>query len=421
MIEIILTLSVLLFLSALFSGAETAFTALSQPKVEVIKKDGKISSPAVVFLYEKLDIVIMINLIVSNLVNIIISAYVTVLTTSFFGVGIGLTYAVTFTTIAILVFGEILPKKLAILSPLNFSRFSSFILIFLYYLLYIIVIPLSKGMKFFDKFANKDGKNPNDLSEAEIAAVLQIGHKDGALESKEYQMINRLLDFNDKQVKEIMTRRGDIVAVHKDTTLKEIIELAGKENHSRFPVFAEDVGECDWVISIPKLIPFLTNPKNLNKKISEFKPDKALKVPKSKIIDDLFFEFQRKRTHIAIVLDEYGETSGLVTLEDIVEAVFGDIEDETDIQEEKIIKRSDTVFMIDGDTQIQEIEEKLNIKISDDEILPEKTLSWLILEILHGFPKTGQEILLEEKKLSFKILDMDGEYIDKVELAIREV
>lgn len=416
MIEIILNLGGLLFLSALFSGAETAFTSLTPTKVVVLKNDNKFASKTIFWLYERLDIVIMVNLIVSNLVNIMISSYITILATSFFSGAEGLAYAVGIGTILILVFGEILPKKLAILAPIGFSRFSAHILYFLYYVLYPITIPLSKTMKFFDTFAYKNGKNEKDVSEEEITAMLAMGKKDGALEQQEYKMIKRLLDFNDKKVVEIMTRRSDIISVHQDITVRDLLEIASKHKLSRFPVFAENMNEAKWIISIPKIIPFLTDVQTLDKKVKDLKPDKIFKIPESKIIDDLFFELQKKRVHMALVLNEYGEITGLITLEDIVEAVFGDIEDETDEREVKVKKINKNILLCDGNVSIKEIEEVLETNISDDNILEEKSISWLILEMLHEFPTAGQVVNLKDKKITITVMDMDEEYIDKVKI-----
>lgn len=416
MIEIVINLVVLLFLSALFSGAETAFTSLNLSKVEVIRKDGKFASKTLTWLYDRLDIVIMVNLIVSNAVNIMISAYITVLFTSIFSDGRGLTYSVAVGTFLILVFGEILPKKLAILFPIAFSRFAAHILYLLYYLTYPIVIPLSKTMRVFDKLADKNGKNENDVSEDEITAMLAIGEKDGALEQKEHQMIKKLLKFNDRKVKEIMTRRYDVIAVKDNITLKELLDVSSENNLSRFPVFKNDINECDFIISIPKIIPYLKNVNNLDKQISSFNLAKSFKVPESKIIDDLFFEFQKKRVHMAIVINEYGEMSGIITLEDIIEAVFGNIEDETDIRENKIKKLDNGSILVDGDVSVEECEENLGVKISSDKYPSEKTISWLILEILHTFPNSGQNIFLKNRTVKLTVVKMDDEYIDKVKI-----
>jgi CBS domain containing-hemolysin-like protein len=411
---ILLTLAVLLFLSALFSGAETAFTALSSSRAEVLRGERSALSRRLVFLYDRLDIVIMVNLIVSNLVNIVISAYITVLATGYFGPE-GIAYAVATGTVLILVFGEIIPKKLAILFPVHFSKFATPILYLLYYLLYPIVVPLSRMTRSIDRCAQGDGNRPNEVSEEEVEAMLHLGKKDGALESKEYEMIKNLLLLNDKEARHIMTRRADIVGIDQDATLLELLELSAKHNLSRFPVFKEDISDIDWIISIPKLIPYFTDAKNLNKKIKEFAPHTAFKIPETKYLDDLFFEFQKKRVHLAIVLDEFGETSGLITLEDVVEEIFGDIEDETDIVEVKIRKNQKGDIFCDGDVGLSELLQFMKIVPPRKQKLHlDKSISWLILERLHRFPKEGEQIELKEFGITAHVVDMDDECIDVI-------
>ncbi len=410
---IVFNIAFLLFLSGLFSGAETAYTALSPAKVEAIKEDKKFGSQIIPKLYTKLDMVITLTLVLSNTVNIYLSAYITVLVTKAFGEGVGFSYAVFTGTILILILGEIIPKKLAILFPAELCRFTAHIIYALYYLLYPIVLPVNKFMLLMDKLGN----GGNQTSEAEIKALLSIGEKDGALEAKEYQMMRKLLQLNDKEVKDIMTPRSDIIAVKSSAKLSEVVKIATKNRFSRIPIYNEDVSEIDSVVTMPEVTALMLNKDNWEKPISEFSSKKAFKVPESKIIDDLFFEFQKKRVHLAIVLDEYGETSGVVSLEDIVEEIFGEIEDETDIKEIKIRKIGKIEAHADGTTSLAEISETLKINFGDE--YPEnKSISWLVLEILHRFPNEGEKIGVPGTKLEVTILDMDEEYIDLVGLKI---
>lgn len=412
-----INLSVLLFLSALFSGAETAFTSISSSRAEVLRKEKGSLSRITVFLYDRLDIVIMLNLIISNLVNIIISAYITLLATSMFEGARAFTYAVSTGTVLILVFGEILPKKVAILFPVKFSKFAAYILYFLYYTLYPLIIPISRGMHFFDRWIKNDDKP--EISEEEVGAMLDLGKREGTIESKEHEMIKNIFLLNDKEVREIMIRRDDIVAIQEDATVREFLELSAKESHSRIPVYKEDISDIGWILSIPQLTPFLVDPKNLNKKIKDFHSQKAFKIPESKILDDLFYEFQKKRVHLAIVLDEFGNTSGLITLEDIIEEIFGEIEDETDQVEVRIIESAGGNIFADGDASLDEILKFLNASENDfeQEISLDKSISGIILDALHRFPKEGEKIELKNFPFTIIITDMDNnECIDKVQI-----
>jgi CBS domain containing-hemolysin-like protein len=415
--SVVINLSLLLFLSALFSGAETAFTSISPSKAEVLRKEKGALSRVTVFLYDRLDMVITLNLIISNLVNIVISSYITFIAVSIFDGAKAFTYAVSTGTILILVFGEILPKKLAILFPVKFSKFAAYILYCLYYLLHPIVIPVSKGMHIFDRWAKKNDTQP-EISEEEVGAMLDLGKKEGAIESQEHEMIKNIFLLNDKEVRDIMTRRDDIVAIAENATIREFLELSAQENLSRIPVYTEDISHIDWIISIPQLTPFLTNPKILDKKIKDFHSQKAFKIPESKILDDLFYEFQKKRVHLAIVLDEFGKTSGLVTLEDIVEEIFGDIEDETDQVEVRITETASGDIFVDGNTNVNQILKFL--KASDahyNQNFPlDKTISGVILDTLHRFPKEGEDIILPDLPFRAVITDMNDECIHKVQI-----
>jgi putative hemolysin len=284
--------------------------------------------------------------------------------------------------------------------------------------LYPAVLPTSNVLKYIDKLVKKGDIKKGNISEEEVGAMLDLGKKGGALESQEYEMIKNLMLLNDKEVRDIMVRKSDIVAIQEDATLKELLQLAADSKLSRIPIYKEDIREIDSIISIPKIIPYITDPKNLDRLIKDFNPHEAFKVPESKILDDLFFEFQKKRVHMAIVLDEFGETSGLITLEDIVEEIFGDIEDETDkITEVKIVKDENGELFCSSDILLYEALKFLNSEMLNSEELPiNKTLSAIILDKLHRFPQEGEKIDFEEWGLSIVIVDMDEEYIDKVKI-----
>lgn len=418
MISSIMIIAFLLFLSALFSGAETAYTSISPSKAEVLRKKKGHLDKITFFLYNRLDVVITVNLILSNLANILISSYITILATTAFGTGKGLLYAVSVGTILILVFGEIIPKKIAILFPIGFSKFSAYILYFFYYLLYPAILPISHGLKSIDKLIHKGEEKKGDISEEEVGAMLDLGKKEGALKSQEYEMIKNLMLLNDKEARDIMVRRNDIVAIQEDATLRELLKLAADSKLSRIPVYKDDSSEIDSIISIPRIIPFIADAQNLDRSIKEFNPHKAFKIPESKILDDLFFEFQKKRVHMAIVLDEFGETSGLITLEDIMEEIFGDIEDETDKIEVKIRKNQNGELFCKSEVLLSEALKFFNYETNHYEEIPNinKSLSWLILDKLHRFPQEGEKIDFEEFEISMVIIDMDEEYIDKVKI-----
>jgi CBS domain containing-hemolysin-like protein len=407
----------LLFLSAVFSGAETAFTNLSAARMEVIKKEKNLMSQLTYKLYKRLDLVIALSLILSNGVNIFLATYLTIFFTSLFGVDLGATLSATIGTVLVIIFGEIFPKKFAILYPVGFSRTVSPLLEVLRLLLFPVIFPIQLLNSLLDRIKKQDLDQERTLMEQEVQATLDMGHVQGALESKEYKMMNQLLLLNDREVKEIMTRRSDIVAISAYKTLRELLELSSENNLSRIPVYKESLDNIDYVIHTFKLNPFLVDPNNLDRPIIEFYNDTALKIPESKILDDLFFEFQERRLHMAIVLDEYGVTSGLITLEDIIEQIFGEIQDETDEEVLPVVAIDDNKVKAQGDATLEEIEEEIEIDFPE-KFQKHKTIGWLILHILHRFPKEGEKVKVPNTKLMLEVVDKDGEYIDQVHIHV---
>ncbi len=419
---VIFNVIILLTLSAIFSGAETAFTNLSRARMEVIKDDGKFASEIMYQLYKRLDLLITLTLALSNGVNILLATYLTIFFSSLFGVDLGGTLSATIGTLLVIIFGEIIPKKVAILFPVEFSRATSHLLSFLNVILYPLLYPLKLLNQLMDAIAKKyvviDDVEFREVMQQEIKATLGIGHTHGALESKEYQMMKKLLLLNDKEVKEIMTHRNDIYAVPAHKTLREVIEISSQLNISRLPIYTKSLDNIEYIIHVPQLSQFFLDPSNLDKKILEFCTTKAFKVPETKILDDLFFEFQKKRVHMAIVLNEFGRTSGVITLEDIVEQIFGEIEDETDEVEVSVEAIDEFKVRADGDATIEEVQDILNIRFPD-EFPRHKTMSWVILDILHRFPDEGEVITVPGTNIDIEVVDKDGEYVDKVFVEVK--
>lgn len=416
-LPVLFNVFILLFLSAIFSGAETAFTNLSRARLEVIRKDNKFASELIYKLYKNLDLLITLTLALSNGVNILLATYLTIFFSSLFGVELGGTLSATIGTFLVIIFGEIIPKKIAILFPVEFSRATAHLLSYLHFILYPFLYPLKILNLLLDKAAQKfvaiNDVEVREIMQQEIKATLGIGHSHGALESQEYKMMKKLLLLNDKEVREIMTHRNDIFAVSAEKTLREVIEISSELNVSRLPVYTESIDNIGYIIHVPQLSQYLLDPSNLDKKILDLAATKAFKVPETKILDDLFFEFQKKRVHMAIVLDEFGKTSGLITLEDIVEQIFGEIDDETDEIETPVEAIDEQKVRAEGDATLEEIQEVLNIQFPQ-KYPKHKTISWLILHILHRFPEEGEIITVPGTTIKIEIVDKDGEYVDKV-------
>jgi putative hemolysin len=406
---------ILLFFSAVFSGAETAFTNLSPARVEIIRKDGKFASRLIYKLHQRLDMLISLSLILSNGVNIFLATYLTIFFTGIFGIELGGLLSATLGTVLVIIFGEIIPKKIAIMFTVTFTRATAHLLEICRFLIYPLLYPVLLINRSLDKIKDHDIEKSRQLMQDEIQATLGIGHSHGALEQKEFKMMTQLLLLNDKVASQIMTHQSDIVAIRSDSSLRSLVQLADEHKVSRIPVYTESKNNIEYIVHTPQLSAYLLDPTNLDRPVSDFCTTKALKVPESKIIDDLFFEFQEKRTHMAIVLNEYGHTSGLITLEDIIEEIFGNIEDESDATEEEIRMLDDTTCVVQGGVTIEEVEDSLKTTLPE-KYPKHKTISWLVLDLLHRFPKEGEIIRVPNSHVQLKVIGMDKEYIDSVEI-----
>ncbi len=416
---VVINSMILLFFSAVFSGAETAFTNLSPARVEVIRKDGKFASKLIYKLYQRLDMLISLSLILSNGVNILLATYLTIFFTGLFGIELGGILSATIGTALVIVFGEIIPKKIAIMFTVTFTRATAHLLEVSRYVIYPVLYPVLLINRALDKIKKHDAEKSRQIMQDEIEATLGIGHTQGALEKKEFKMMTQLLLLNDKLVSNIMTHYSDIIAIQANSSLRSLVKLAAKHKLSRIPVYTETKHDIDYIVHIPHLSAYLLEPANLDRPISDFCTIKALKVPESRILDDLFFEFQEKRIHMAIVLNEFGHTSGLITLEDIIEEIFGNIEDESDAAREEIEILNETSCIVQGSVTVGEVENSIKITMPI-EYPKHKSISWLILHALHRFPKEGEVIKLPHSQVQLKILSMHKEYIDKVEVKERD-
>ncbi len=416
-----LNVAVLLILSAFFSGAETAFTALSLAKVEMIKGQKKFASQAIAKVYGELDRCIMTNLIMSNLVNILLSAYLTVTATALFGVGLGFTWAVTTGTVLILLFGEIIPKKIAIYYTVGFTRASAHVLLFLMFVLAPVIIPVSKATELLKprhkrkKQAQTSSMELSDISEEEIQAMIRVGEKHGVLEKKEQEMLQKILLLNDKRVREVMTPKSRIVAASRDILLKDLLAVFTDHGVSRVPLFETNVDDITHIAALSQISRHLSDPHNLEKPLRKFALPKILKVPESMIIDDLFFKFQKKKQHLSIVVNENQETMGLVTMEDILEEVVGEIEDETDKKKLAITKRGKNNMTVDADMSLGDLEKEMNGSIPVR--FPRyKSVGWLVMELLHRFPKKDDVVRIPRTQIELKVMAMEGKTAKTIEI-----
>lgn len=349
----------------------------------------------------KLLITILIG---NNLVNVWASVYAAVVSEKLFdSVPIAIVTAVM--TFFILMFGEIIPKSFATTHNKTFSRLVAYPLLLLQTILWPLIWVLEKCIYVLMKaFGGKNTHLNKKVTEDEIKAMISIGAEEGSIEHRERELIENILEFTDKRVEEIMTPRVEIEALPEGTSVKEAAGFIVNHSFSRIPVYKDTIDNIVGVVSVKEVLTAMSDGDE-DKTLAQTHPTKALKVPHSMMINRLFHMFQKKRTHIAIVLDEHGGTSGLISLEDVLEEIVGEIIDETDIDEEHYKKISDDTVLANGRAVLEDLSEELGIIFPEPE---HKTISYLVVEKLGRFPRKGEVIKFDKFEIKVLMLDRSG-------------
>ena len=401
----IVSLVALLFLSALFSSAETAFTHIDLLKVKYLVSTGNKRAKTLEKLKNDPERTLTTILIGNNLVNISASSIATSLAIDFFGSkGIGV--AVGVMTFLILVFGEITPKSYAIRKAESLALFVAPLFDFLSKIFYPINIAFN-GIS--NLFLGKNVKNTPTFTEDEIKTLIDVGEEEGMIAEDEKEMITSIFEFGDTRIKEVMIPRVDIVCAEAEETLKEVLNKAIKAGCSRLPVYKDTVDNIVGILYVKDLLKYLKDG-NFNVSADKIKRE-AYFIPETKRADDLLREMQKKRVHMAIVISEYGGVMGLVTLEDLLEEIVGEIFDEYDVAEDEIARIDENTVIVDARLAIDELNEKMSLKLPNESF---DTLAGFMMEYLDKVPEEGEEVEYENDK--FIIEKMDEKKISKVRI-----
>lgn len=405
----IVVLILLLLCSALISGAEVAFFGLSSTDVNDIDEEKTAKGAIVVKLLEKPKKLLATILIANNAINIAIVLLFTALGDVFFAdinyqifdfISVRFLLEVVVVTFLILMFGEILPKVYANRNQKIFSLKMAFPLKVLDFLF----TPLSSPMRSATIFLyNKLGKQKSNLSVDHLSQALELT-SEGDTTKEEQKILQGIVSFGNTDTKQVMRPRIDIFALSSDMKFVEVIDEIKKRGYSRIPVFAENMDNVQGVLYVKDLLPYIER-KTFNWMSLIREP---YFVPENKKLDDLLLEFQDKKNHLAVVVDEYGGTSGIVTLEDIIEEIVGDISDEFDDEDLIFSKLDDHNYLFDGKTNLKDFYRV--VKIDDESDFEDQkgeseTIAGFILEIAGGFPKRGEKILFKDYKFVVESLD----------------
>ena len=389
-------------LSAFFSGTETAYFNLKTHRDDVPSK-----------LKELLDNPrrLLVSILTGNtIVNVGIGSLAAIITYRISPDNQNLMLLqVIIVSIVLIIFGEILPKTIAMRSSSQFANIVYYPLRVFMILLHPVTLILNGINKFVLKLIPKEEKSFDTEEELEILA--ELGEEKGSLDEEESDMIRSIIKFDDKTVREIMTPRVDILSLPSDASIDDAMDLIAKKQFSKIPLYKENIDEITGIIYAKDLVPYLIGSRP-NVKLQSISRNVYF-VPEQKPIDDLLNDFKEKKISLAIVVDEWGGTSGMVTLEDIVEEVMGEIRDPYDLEKSPISQINEKNFIVDGKISIYDLEEEIE-GMSFPEDRDYDTLGGLILDNLEDIPKQGQSIVHDEWMI--KVLDLDGNRITKVQI-----
>ncbi|WP_394348882.1 gliding motility-associated protein GldE [Flagellimonas hymeniacidonis] len=416
----VIVLLLLLACSALISGAEVALFGLSQTDLNELEEADSSKGKLIVQLLKRPKKLLATILITNNAINIgIVLLFSSIgdvifsqINQTLFGViSVRFLLEVVVATFLILMFGEILPKIYANRNKIQFSYFMSIPLKLLNSLFTPLSSPMSSATVFLQE---KLGKEKSSLSVDHLSQALELA-SEGDTTKEEQKILEGIVSFGNTDTKQVMRPRIDIFALNEEMKFPEVIEEIKKNGYSRIPVFSENMDNVLGVLYVKDLLPFIDR-KSFNWMSLIREP---YFVPENKKLDDLLLEFQDKKNHLAVVVDEYGGTSGIVTLEDIIEEIVGDISDEFDDEDLVFSKLDDYNYVFDGKTTLKDFYRV--VKIEDEEAFEgqkgeSETIAGFVLEISGSFPKRGEKVLF--KAYQFIVESLDKKRLKRIKVTL---
>ena len=404
--------ALLLIISALVSGSEVAFFSLSPREKQDMREKGDSRDSSILGLLDDVDSLLATILVTNNLVNICIVILTSnILDALFIFNRFEFLVKSVLVTFLLLLFGEILPKVLSQGNPRGFARFVVYPIKFFGWITYPIAYVLVRTGGRISRMASRNA----EISMEELADAVDLARGSS---QEEHQMLSGIVSFVNTEVAEIMRPRIDIVAVDIKSTYEQVRSVIIESGYSRIPVYDEDLDDIKGALYVKDLLPYLGCG-------DEFGWQQLLRkiyfVPKHKKIDDLLRDFQENKIHVAIVVDEYGATQGLVSLEDILEEVVGEISDESDIDESFYERIDANTYIFDGKTHIVDFERVIN---RGEDIVADvqgraETLAGLMLELRRDLLKKGD--MVEAHNIRFTVQKMDGRRVDKIKVVVGDL
>jgi len=405
-----ITLVILVFLSSFFSSAETAFSTVNSMRMRALEEEGNKNAAKVNKILENYSKMISAVLIGNNLVNIAASSLATILAMDRFGIPVGIATGVL--TLVVLIFGEIIPKTWAKLNSEKITlAYSGMIILLMFVLTPVIFVTDKLAVGIMLLFHIDPNKKNDTITESELKTFLDVGHEDGVIETEEKEIIDNVFEFSDAVAKDIMIPRINMITVPEEADYKEVLEVFRQYMYTRIPVYHEDKDNVVGFINIKDFI--LVTDQNA------FKVSDIIREPmythEFKNSSDLLMEMRQKATNLSFVLNEYGVTVGMITLEDLLEEIVGEIRDEFDADEEELIKDlGEGSFLVEASMKLDDINDALGTELHSEDY---DSIGGILIERLDHLPEDGEMITLEDGT-ELKVEGINQNRILKVHLTL---
>ncbi|MDY3920228.1 MAG: hemolysin family protein [Candidatus Limivivens sp.] len=407
------SLILLLGLSAFFSSAETSMVTVNRIRITSLAEQGDKRAKRLLRIIDDSAKMLSAILIGNNVVNLSASAISATLAQSLFG-SAGVSIATGILTILVLIFGEITPKTMATINAEKLALSYSGIIWYLMQIMTPLIFVINKLSGLFLKLLKVDpNAKGNTMTEHELRTIVDVSHEEGVIESDERQMIYNVVDFGDSQAKDIMVPRVDMICVSVDSTYEEIIDVFREEKFTRIPVYENSSDNVIGIINIKDLL--------VRDVSREFHVRDILREPhftyEYKKTSELLVEMRQYSMNMAIVLDEYGATAGLITLEDLLEEIVGEIRDEYDKDEEDLIRQiSDREVIVEGSMKLDDLNDALGLSLDSEDY---DSIGGYIIEHLDHLPKSG-EFVITDTGIRLVVDSVDRKRIEKVHIYLPE-
>ena len=413
--------SVFLALSAFFSSSEAAFLSLQRTRVAHLLKEGVPGARRVADMLSEPERLLSTVLLGNNLVNVAFTSVITVLVVNRVEdaagedwEGAGVVIATVIGTVALLLLGETIPKTIAVRNSERVSFMYSYPLKWVEYLLLPFVLILQWITKVISNLVGGARVVQPSITEGEFRTLIDIGEGEGQFEHDEAERLKGVFRFGDRQVRDIMTPRTEIVFIERGSTVREFLNLYSKSSHTRFPVYRHDTDNVVGVLSLKDILrSFALNELSDDDSVTNVTRDVYF-VPETKRIAELFDELRRSGNQMAIAVDEFGGVAGLVTLKRLIEEVVGRVGEEGVGAEEEMIRVGQDVYQVDGGMSIDEVRDKLDLNIEDGDF---ETVAGFALERFGHIPTEGESF--DADSVKFEVIQMDNLKIERLRLTKR--